>query len=164
MTPYKVQRGKVTTTARSSVHDTKTVWAKLSGTITLDVDALATARAEISVDMRAFDAGDFLKNWKLKSELDADKHPTAIFRLVGIEDVRETTAGEFSGTAVGQIAWRGKTADVRARGTARIDRRTLDARASFELNVRDLGISPPKILMFKVEDVVQVQVELVALP
>jgi polyisoprenoid-binding protein YceI len=161
---YKIQRGKVTVTARSSIHDSKTVWAKITGRIDADPDALAGATAEVQVDMRAFDAGDFMKNWKLKSELDADKHPTAIFRLSRIEDVREPTAGEFTGVAIGQLAWRGKTADIRARGTARLDRRTLDANASFELDVKLLGVAPPKILMFKVEDVVSVQVELFALP
>jgi polyisoprenoid-binding protein YceI len=161
---YKVQRGKVTVTARSSIHDTKTVWTKLSGRISADPDELATATAEIAIDMKTFDAGDFMKNWKLKSELDPDKYPTATFRLARIDDPREPTAGEFTGVAIGQIGWRDKTVDIKARGSAKLDRRSLEAKASFELNVRDLGVAPPKILMFKVEDVVTVQVELYALP
>jgi len=161
---YKIQRGKVTVTARSSIHDTKTVWSKVAGTIDADPDALGGASAQLTVDMRAFDAGDFMKNWKLKSELEPDKHPTASFRLSRVEDPREPTAGAFSGTAIGQLAWRDKTCDVKARGTAKLDRRSLEAQATFELNVRDLGVAPPKILMFKVEDVVTVQVELYALP
>ena len=63
---------------------------------------------------------------------------------------------------MGQLRWRGKSVDVKVKGKASVDRRTIDASASFELDVRDLGIAAPKFLMFKVEDQVVCQVDLSA--
>lgn len=160
---YKLQRGLVEVKARSTVHDTTTKFEKLDGTIDFDPDATKNARAEIAVDMRVFDAGDRLKNWKLKSDLEPDKHPTAGFTLNQFTDIHEVTAGNYTATAVGQLRWRGQVANITVKGTARVDRRSIEATASFDLNVRDLGVTPPKILMFKVEDVVTVQVSLLAL-
>jgi polyisoprenoid-binding protein YceI len=159
---YRVQRGLVEVKARSSIHDTDTRFAKLEGWIEFDPDQPAAARAEISVDMRVFDAGDKLKNWKLKSDLEPDKHPTATFVLARLENVHEPNAGRFAASAVGQLKWRGRAPDVRVRGQASVDRRAIDARASFDLDVRELGVKPPGFLMFKVENVVSVLVTLFA--
>ncbi len=160
---YKVQRGLVEVKARSAIHDTTTRWSKLSGEIEFDPDQPQTARAEIAVDMRAFDAGDRFKNWKIKSDLDPDAHPTATFTLARLESVHEPTSGKFQARAVGQLRWRGKGVDLKIKGDAKVDRRAIEATATFEMNVRDLGVSPPKFLMFKVEDEVTVQVSLMAL-
>jgi polyisoprenoid-binding protein YceI len=159
---YHVQRGVVEVKARSSIHDTTTRFGKVEGTIDFDPDAAAEARAELSVDMRVFDAGDRFKNWKIKSDLDPDAHPTATFALVRLDSIHEATSGRFEARALGQIRWRGKGADVTVKGEASVDRRRIEASASFEMNVRDLGVSPPRFLMFKVEDHVVCQVSLVA--
>ncbi len=159
---YKVQRGQVEVKARSSIHDTVTKYSKLEGTIDFDADAPQSAHADVAVDMRVFDAGDRLKNWKIKSDLDPDAHPTATFTLARFEDIHETTAGQWTAVAVGQIRWRGQAAMIKVKGKAAVDRRQIEAHATFTMNVRELGVTPPKILMFKVEDVVEVQVALVA--
>ena len=159
---FKVQRGLIEVKARSSIHDTDTKFSKVEGWIEFDPDAPASARAEIAVDMRVFDAGDKLKNWKLKSDLEPDKHPTATFILARLEDAREPGAGRFEAAAVGQLRWRGRQPDVKVRGSASVDRRAIDAKASFELDVRELGVKPPGFLMFKVENVVTVHVTLFA--
>lgn len=160
---FKVQRGLVEVKARSKVHDTTTRYNKIEGTIDFDPDEPKGARAELSVDMRVFDAGDRFKNWKIKSDLDPDQHPTATFTLTRIESISEVTSGRFEARAVGQIKWRGRSVDVKVKGTAKVDRRSVEASADFEMKVTDLGVQPPKFLMFKVEDEVLCQVELLAL-
>jgi len=162
MSRFKVFRGLVQVKARSSIHDTVTKYEKLSGSIEFDPDEPRAAQAQISVDMRVFDAGDRFKNWKIKSDLDPDAHPTATFRLTVMNDVHETSSGRFKAKATGQLEWRGKTVDLTVNGTATVDRRGIEATATFELDVKKLGISPPKFLMFKVEDEVVVQVSLFA--
>ncbi len=159
---YKIQRGQVDVKARSSVHDTTTRYAKIEGTIDFDPDDPNAARAEIQVDMRVFDAGDRLKNWKLRSDLEPDKHPIASFTLARFADIHEPTAGQFNATAIGQLRWRDRGPNITVKGSASVDRRAIDARASFDLDVRELGVTPPRILMFKVENVVSVQVTLFA--
>jgi polyisoprenoid-binding protein YceI len=160
---FKIQRGLVEVKARSSIHDTNTRYPKLEGQIDFDADAPAGARAELAVDMRVYDTGDRLKNWKLKSDLDPESHPSATFTLSRLEAVSEEAAGKFVATGVGQLRWRGKSVDLKVKGRATVDRQTIEATASFELDVKLLGVAPPKFLMFKVEDVVQVQVSLRAL-
>ena len=63
---YAISSGKLTVKARSRVHDTTTVWDKVSGDVDADPDAIEQAKATFSVDMTSFDAGDFLKNRKLR--------------------------------------------------------------------------------------------------
>jgi polyisoprenoid-binding protein YceI len=157
---YQVRAGRVVVTARSSVHDTRTVFGQMGGTIHVDpAEPAKEATAELRVDMRVFDAGDRLKNWKLKGDLKPDLYPTATFRLTRIEDVKNV-AGRFEAKAMGVLSWRGRQVDVEARGHATLGERSLEASCRFELNVRALGVEPPKILMLKVEEVVGVEVTL----
>jgi polyisoprenoid-binding protein YceI len=160
---FTVQRGLVEVKARSAIHDTVTRWSRVGGVIRFDADDPGAAHAEIEVDMRSFDAGDRLKNWKLKSDLDPDSHPTAQFVLGRLDQVHEEVAGRFVAGGVGQLQWRGKRVDIAVRGKATVDRMSIEASASFELDVKTLGVSPPRFLMFKVEDVVSVTVTLRAL-
>jgi polyisoprenoid-binding protein YceI len=157
-----VQRGQVEVRARSPGQDTITRFSKLAGTIDFDPDDVKSARAELTLDMRQFDAGDRLKNWKLKTDLEPDSYPTATFILARFQDIHEVTAGQFTATAVGQLKHRDATPTIHVKGMASVDRRSIDARVSFELDVRELGIFPPRFLMFRVEDVVLVQVALFA--
>jgi polyisoprenoid-binding protein YceI len=151
---------RVISHARSSIHDTHTVWNEVSGVVLADADSIGDATAELSVNMAALDAGDFLKNRKLKKDLDVARHPRATFRLTGLEDVSRKDDGSFEATARGVLSWRGKDVNVTAAGTGSLSDASLDATARFELDVTDLGIAPPRFLMFKVEKVVSVEVTL----
>ena len=151
--------GKLTVKARSSVHDTTTVWDKITGDVDADPDALSAATASFSVDMTSFDAGDWLKNRKLRKDFDLEGHPTATFRLERVSDVvRDGT--KFEAKAEGQLQWRGKTVPLKLTGRGSLDADHLTASASFELDIKLLGLQPPKLFMFKVEDVVTIDVVL----
>ncbi|MBI4508101.1 MAG: YceI family protein [Deltaproteobacteria bacterium] len=161
LTGFSLTHGQVFVTARSSIHDTKTKYPTMEGQIRVNVDeASDSPSAEIRVDMRDFDAGDWLKNRKLRSDLQPEKHPTALFRLTALEGVTPRQDGKLEATAVGILSWRGREVPIRARGHGRIERQSIEAQAEFELDVRTLGVEPPKLLMFKVESTVLVQVEL----
>lgn len=148
--------------ARSSVHDTNTTFDKVTGTVEADPAALETtgATARFEVDMASFDAGDWLKNRKLKKDLDLGAHPTASFELRELRDVVRADDGRFEATAVGVIRYRGRELAMEIRGTGTMDERGIDAAGSFELDIRALGMQPPKILMFKVEPEVTIEVTL----
>lgn len=161
MARYVVSHGRVSVKARSSIHDTTTVWSAVSGEIEFDPDRIDGAAATVRIDMRTFDAGDRLKNWKLRGDIEPEKYPTAIFRLERLSNVSRE-AERLGASATGRIDWRGKNAAIRAEGSAVVTPATIKASARFDLNVRDVGVTPPKILMFKVEDVVTVEVELTA--
>ena len=162
MARYQVDQTatQVVSLARSSIHDTRTVWNKIAGTIEADVDSIAGATAKLTVDMRAFDAGDFLKNRKLKKDLEVARYPEAQFELSGLDDIERKAEGSFEATARGVIRWRGRAVDIAATGKGTLSGSSLEATASFDLDVTHLGIAPPKFLMFKVEKVVTVEVTL----
>lgn len=154
---YSVQGGKLTVKARSSVHDTTTTWDKVSGDIDADPDAIEAAKATFSVDMTSFDAGDWLKNRKLRKDFEMDSHPRATFQLDRVSDVVRD-GNKFTAKAHGTLRWRGKEVVLELAGQGSLDRDRLDARASFQLDIKRLGLSAPKFFVFKMEDEVTVEV------
>ena len=154
---YRVTAGTLTVQARSRVHDTTTVWTKITGEIVADPDTLATAgaTARFEVDMTAFDAGDFLKNRKLRKDFDLAGHPTASFTLERLGGVVRDGAN-FTATAEGTLAWRGRKVGLVLAGHGKLDDMGVSASATFELDIRTLGLSAPRFLIFKVEDEVTV--------
>ena len=86
------QASRLVVTARSSVHDTDTSFVGITGQVNADPAAMADTRAEVAVDMKTADAGDWLKNRKLRKDMDFEKYPHASFRLTGISDIVEKGA------------------------------------------------------------------------
>ncbi|HSN25921.1 MAG TPA: YceI family protein [Kofleriaceae bacterium] len=154
---YAVQTGKLTVKARSSVHDTTTAWDKVSGSVDADPDAIEQAKATFTVDMTSFDAGDWLKNRKLRKDFAMDEHPTATFTLDRVSDVQRD-GNKFTAKAHGTLRWRGKELVLELAGQGTLDRDRLEARATFVLDIKRLGLQPPKFFMFKMEDEVSVEV------
>jgi hypothetical protein len=150
--------------ARSSIHDTDTRWEHIEGEVQADPDTLDSAGASgrFTVDMTRYDAGDWLKNRKLKKDLEVESYPSAGFAITGLREVTRTDDGSFQATCDGVLSWRGREVTIAVNGTGRVDAAGIEARGSFELDIRDLGVEPPKVLMFKVSEQVTVQVTLKA--
>ena len=154
---YRIESGKLTVQARSRVHDTTTVWDKVTGDVDADANAIERASATFRVDMTSFDAGDWLKNRKLRKDFDMDAHPTATFELRGVKDVvRDGT--KFTATAEGVLRWRGKEVVLALQGRGTLDDMRVEASATFELDIKRLGLAAPRFLMIKMEDEVSVDV------
>ncbi len=154
---YSITAGKLTVKARSSVHDTTTIWDKITGDVDADPDHIEQAKATFTVDMTKFDAGDFLKNRKLRKDFAMDAHPAATFTLTRVSDVvRDGT--KFTAKAEGTLAWRGKQVVLVLSGQGTLDEKHVEAKGSFELDIRKLGLSAPRFFMFKMEDEVTVEV------
>ncbi len=151
--------GTLTVKARSSVHDTTTVWDKITGNVEADPDAIERATATFTVDMTSFDAGDWIKNRKLRKDFDLEQHATATFVLERVSDVvRDGDA--FTAKAEGRLRWRGKDVVLKLAGRGTLDRTRVEATATFELDIRTLGLSAPRFFVFKMEDQVTVDVKL----
>ena len=160
---YRVdgQNSRIVVRARSSIHDTHTTWDAISGTFEADPNAVESGvRGTFRVDMTSYDAGDWLKNRKLKKDLDLASHPTAEFEVTGLREVSRTPNGQFSATADGRLRWRGKEIAISVAGQGSLSDSLVEAKGSFELDIRTLGVKPPKFLMFKVEEVVTVEISL----
>jgi hypothetical protein len=140
------------------------VWNRITGEIVADPEALGLVdvgpggtSARFEVDMTAFDAGDFLKNRKLRKDFDLDGHPRAEFELTALRSVVRTEA-TFTATALGALLWRGKRVELTLAGRGTLDAMRVEARATFDLDIRWLGLAAPRFLIFKVEDEVTVEV------
>jgi len=154
---WAVSAGTLKVKARSSVHDTTTVWDKITGTIDADPDAIEQAKATFSVDMTKFDAGDFLKNRKLRKDFAMDDHPTATFTLTRVSDVVRD-GSKFTAKAEGTLAWRGKQVVLVLSGQGTLDDKSVEAKGTFELDIKKLGLTAPRFFVFKMEDEVTVEV------
>ncbi len=156
------QASKLTVKARSSVHDTEIVWTGITGTVDAAAgEDAANMKASVSVDMTTADAGDWLKNRKMRKDMQFDKHAEAQFTLESVNDLAQD--GErMTATIHGTLKWRGKSVSVTAQGEGSLGARQLTAKGSFDIDMTKLGITPPKVLMIKVEDVVNCTIELLA--
>jgi polyisoprenoid-binding protein YceI len=154
---YAVSSGRLTVKARSSVHDTTTTWDKVTGSVDADPEAIEQAKATFTVDMTSFDAGDWLKNRKLRKDFDMDSHPSATFTLDRVSDVQRD-GSKFTAKAHGTLRWRGKEVVLELAGQGTLDHDRVEARASFPLDIKRLGLSAPKFFVFKMEDEVTVEV------
>jgi polyisoprenoid-binding protein YceI len=154
---FEITVGKLTVKARSSVHDTTTVWDSISGNVEASADAIEQAKATFTVDMTKFDAGDFLKNRKLRKDFDMDGNPTATFTLDRVSDVQRDGT-KFTAKAQGTLRWRGKDVQLVLTGSGSLDDTHVEAKASFELDIKKLGLSAPRFFVFKMEDEVAIEV------
>jgi polyisoprenoid-binding protein YceI len=155
---YRVRGGKLVVKARSSIHDTVTTWDQIAGEVEADPETLTTAgaTATFTVAMTAFDAGDWLKNRKLRKDFELEAHPTATFQLRNVSEVVRDGA-KFTAKAEGLLTWRSREVTLELTGEGTLGD-TLSASASFELDIKRLGLSAPKFLMFKMSDEVAVSV------
>lgn len=163
MSRYRIDAtaSRMVVRARSSIHDTSTTWSALSGEIDARPDTLEEqgATADITVDMTEFDAGDWLKNRKLRKDFDLAAHPRASFHLSALDDIRRD-GDRFQATARGTLRWRGKTVQLSVAGEGTLTGTALEAKGVFDFDIRELGLQAPRFLMLKMEDVVAVEVTL----
>ena len=64
----------------------------------------------------------------------------------------------FTATADGKLRWHGKEVVVTLRGSGKLDGMGVEATGTFDLDIRTLGLSAPRFLMIKMDDVVAVDV------
>ncbi len=162
MPHYKVDSAqtKMFVQARSNIHDTTTTFPAISGNVEVDPADLAGAKASFTVSMKEFDAGDWLKNRKMKSELAPDKYPSASFELTGLRDINQSDDGAFAAIAQGVLRYRNKELQAEITGQGTIDGTTIAATGTFDIDLRDFAMKPPRILMFKMEPELSIEVTL----
>ncbi len=159
MPPFIIdeKKSKLVVMARSKVHDTKLVWTGVTGSIDADLSDLVATTSDITVDMSTGDAGDWVKNRKLRKELDFDKNPSASFALESIGDLQHT-GDSVSATLNGKLSWRGKTIDVSVQTQGTLNESSLVVSGKFDIDMTTLGIKAPKVLMIKIDDVVNCEI------
>jgi hypothetical protein len=167
MTRYLIdpQRSRVWIDARSSLHPIRSSADGLEGVVELDlaadgsIDPGRPPTGRISLPVSRLSTGNPMEDRELAQRIDATGYPT----LEGVLEQMAPTEGDHTYLVIGQITFRGVTCAQEGVMTvvAEADGR-LHLTGSSRVDVRTFGLEPPRVLMVKVDPVVDVRVEIVA--
>ncbi len=122
------------------------------------IDVGAGPAGRLSLPVGRLSSGNKLQDRELQKRIDARHHPSIDGVLTGIG-----TAADGRYLVSGELTFRGVARPVRDEMTIEIvDDRTLRLAGRSRFDIRDFGMEPPRILMLKVEPLVDVRVDIVA--
>jgi polyisoprenoid-binding protein YceI len=166
MTRFRISphRSRVWIDARSSLHPIKSESAGLEGFVDADVvedagiDPATAVTGRLAVPVERLTSGSPLYDREMRRRIDAGRYPEITGVLVEL-----TRAAGDQYRVEGDVTFRGVTRrydDVMT--ISLLDERTLCLEGRHTFDIRDFGMNPPRILMFKVEPEVGVRVRVVA--
>lgn len=167
MAAYRIdpERSEVQIDAKSSLHPIHTSTRGLEGSLELEVpggggvNVQSPARAKLSFPVDQLSSGNALEDRELKRRIDARRFPS----IDGVLDELRETGREDRYLARGDLTFRGVTNTYEDEITIEHrDERTLRLAGEHTFDIRDFGMEPPKILMFRVDPDVKVRVEIIA--
>jgi YceI-like protein len=150
--------------AKSSLHPIHGEGKGLSGSIEAEVvdgrlNLNGTPQIQLEMPIEALKSGKGLEDAEMLRRVDARRYPT--IRGV-VTEVRESSPGHYRMS--GDLTFHGVTKSVE--GLISLSQPDGDGTIVFEgeqiFDIRDFGVQPPKILMFKVHPDVTVRVRVVA--
>lgn len=148
----------LTVTARATLHDATSRGAGLGGRLFGDPDDLeATAGGEVQVPLGELRFGDKLRDFAMARHLELARWPEARFVVSGVDVLSRSP---WRVRVRGSLHWRDRQTPLSVEATGSIEGK-LDARATFDLDIPSLGVTPPRLLFMKVADLVRVEVRLV---
>ena len=166
MTRYGItpESSTVAIEARSSVHPIHGEATGLRGRldVRLDgdgIDLSAPVRMRLECPIEALRSGNPLNDRELRRRVEAGKYPS----IVG--EAREVTATERPGRYAvrGDLTFHGVTREVTGEITVAVPAAdALVIEGEQEFDIRDFGVSPPRILMLRVEPDVRVRIHVEA--
>jgi len=153
MARYRIvpDRSRVIIDARSSLHPIHTETDGLEGWLELEV--------EPGGRVSRLRSGNPLEDRELRRRIDARRYPVIAGELAVMKD------GDADGSYLvgGDLTFRGVTRRYEDRmHVEAIDQGALRLSGQATFDVREFGMEPPRILMFKVEPNVAVRVDIVA--
>jgi polyisoprenoid-binding protein YceI len=159
------ERSYVWIDARSNVHPIHSKTNGLEGFIDFEmtpdgsVDLTSRSAGQLSLAVSRLSSGNAMEDRELRRRIDAGKYPK-------IEGVLEQIAP--SGTpgtyrVGGEVIFRGVARRYDDEMTvAALDADTLQLGGKSRFDIRDFGMAPPRVLMFRVQPEVDVTVEIIA--
>lgn len=151
--------------ATSSLHPIRSETAGLEGFIDVDidgdgrVDVDAEPKGELSFAVDRLTSGNPLEDRELRRRIDSRRFPRIDGRLVELRRTGE--AGRY--LVRGDLTFRGVTRSYEDElRIDRVDDQTLEVEGESTFDIRDFGMEPPRILIFRVHPEVTVRVAVVA--
>ena len=170
MARYRIgpERSQVFMDARSSLHPIHTRTSGLEGFLDVDVrsdgrvNLQVPAYAKLSLPVDRLASGNALEDRELKRRIDARRFPTIDGELRALEESGED--GRYR--ARGELTFKGRTNtyedEITIAASADNHQQLLTIAGAHTFDIRDFGMEPPKILMFRVQPDVTVRIEVVA--
>jgi polyisoprenoid-binding protein YceI len=156
-------RSRLWVEARSSLHPIKAESGELSGYIEAEIgpggfDLKTRPQGRIEVQVESLKTGNGLYDREVERRLETRKFP----RIRGeILDVSELGAGRYR--VGGNLSLHGVTKAVEGEVTLRaVNSESFEADGEQTFDIRDFGLSPPRILMLQVYPEVKVRGHVVA--
>jgi polyisoprenoid-binding protein YceI len=159
------ERSRIWIEARSSLHPIHSSTDGLEGFVDIDhraggeVALAVPAAGRVSLAVDRLSSGNPLEDRELRNRVDAARFPTIDGTLTHTERVDGTDRYRVTG----DVALRGVSRSCRDElSLEAIDERTvrLEGRSTFD--VRDFGVTPPRLLMLRVHPEVAVRIEIIA--
>lgn len=150
--------------ATSNVHPIDGQTSAVQGEVRLSVsdgepDLSQLIEAEVTLHVDDLSSGNSAYDTEMRRRLDARRHPRIIGRLTSVEPASAPNRYRV----VGDLTFHGVTESVQADMEVVVeDGHRLVARWEQRIDIRDFGIKPPRILMFKVDPEVRIDVVVVA--
>jgi polyisoprenoid-binding protein YceI len=151
--------------AGSNVHSIRARADGLQGYVDLEsygsghVDLNAEPAGRISFAVSRLTSGNRLEDRELQKRVDSRRYPTIDGLLTGMA----SSGGDGGYRVSGDLTFRGVTRHCEGDMTVEfVTEETVTLAGASTFDIRDFGMQPPKILMFKVEPTVHVRVEILA--
>ena len=158
-------RSRVWIEARSSLHPIRTETTGLEGWLDLEVhdggqvDVAAAPGAHLELPVDQLSSGNPLEDRELRRRIDARRYPT----IAGDLTLMQETGEDGRYLVEGDLTFKGVTRRYEDEMTLEaVDGEMVILAGEKSFDVRDFGMEPPRILLFKVEPDVTVKVAIVA--
>jgi hypothetical protein len=129
----------------------------VSGELEVSDDGTTLERLAVEVEVRSLDAGDFLRNRELHAHLETGRNPVARLRLVAPAAI---DGGTVAFAAI--LEYRGQSVRCALRATGQVGPAGAHGTCRFAPRFTEYAMQPPKVLFFKMDDAVEVQVRIEA--
>jgi polyisoprenoid-binding protein YceI len=158
-------RSTVWIEARSNVHPIQSTTSGLEGFVELDlgdagnVDLDNAPVGRLSLDVERLKSGNRLEDREMQKRVNAKRHP----RIEGVLDSVAGNGTDGSYRVSGDVTFRGVSQHHEdLMDISKVDERTIRLAGESRFDIREFGMDPPKVLMLRVEPVVDVRVEIFA--
>ncbi len=143
--------------------------SKVEGEGEIDIDNPAkNPKGVVTVDVSSFDTGIGLRNEHMRGAIEADKYPTATFKVKALKAPKLVANNPVEGTVTGDLTFHGVTKTVTAPVSLtylpEADKNYrpgdwVQVSTAFKLKLTDYGLKLPGLLGQKVADELAIQLE-----
>ncbi|MGI9579086.1 MAG: YceI family protein [Microthrixaceae bacterium] len=154
---------KVWLEGSSSVHPIRAHASGLTGWVELlSKDGQEEIDGEVRIDVGLLKSGNPLVDRETKRRINAAEHPEIIGTVIGSKRTGSLVAGGEHYEVHGEIGFRGHVGPAHGEVTASLADDTLTVEGTETFDVRDWGLTLPRMGLLKVHPDVEVRIELVA--